>query len=233
MYNLYSFGCSFSSVNFKNNEINHYGYLQHKLYNELLAEKLNLNLINYAYEGRGNNSIILDFTETEFEDNSLVIIQLTISNRIEFRKDKTPLDRDIQSNNRHNITQPITSATLAHFSNKVITKRQIETYLDFVNEWDNIIVFTDIYNIVNSIKKKQIKYPSCKFLLISADRIKKELFENNLHLYDYIKLNGFCLDNIQTWHMYGKLINDKKYLDNFHFSLNGNETLYKNILNIL
>jgi hypothetical protein len=33
--------------------------------------------------------------------------------------------------------------------------------------------------------------------------------------------------------MYGKLLNDKKYLGNVHLSPNGNKTLYKNILNIL
>ncbi len=46
MNNLYSFGCSYSSVNFKNAQYKYRGYPEHKLYNELLAEELNLNLIN-------------------------------------------------------------------------------------------------------------------------------------------------------------------------------------------
>jgi hypothetical protein len=179
MGNLYSFGCSYSSVDFKNSNCIHEGYPKHKLYNELLAEELNLNLINDAYEGRGNNSIILNFAETEFEDNSLVIIQLTYSNRIEFRKDNKIVSPTITTT----MAYPITSATLEHFSNEIITKKHIETYLDFVNEWDKILIFTDIYNIVNSIKKKQIKYSSCKFLLITPNKIQKEIFENNLNLY--------------------------------------------------
>jgi len=234
MNNLYSFGCSFSSVDFKNTKIKHYGYPEHKLYNELLAEKLNLNLINDAYEGRGNNSIILGFAETEFKNNSLVIIQLTFPNRLEFRKNKIPIDGNKWSNNRYSsITQPISSATLTHFSNEVITQKHIETYLDFVNEWDKILIFTDIYNIVNSIKKKQIKYPNCKFLLITPNSVQKELFENNLYLYEYIKLNGFYSNNIQNWDMYGKLINDDRYKDDPHLSPNGNKKLYEIILNIL
>jgi len=223
MNNLYSFGCSFSSVDFKNGQINQFGYIKHRLYNELLAENLNLNLICNAYEGRGNNSIILDFAETEFEDNSLVIIQLSFSNRIEFRKESKI----------NKISAPITSATLTHFSNEVITEKHKETYLDFVNTWNDILIFNDIYQIVNSIKKKEAKYPNCKFLLITPHYVKKQLFEKNMNLHNYIKLNQFLNLNVETWTQYGIKINDKKYLGNGHLSPNGNETLYKNILNIL
>lgn len=229
MGNLYSFGCSYSSVKFKNAQYIHKKYPEHKLYNELLAEELNLNLINDAYEGRGNNSIILGFAETEFEDNSLVIIQLTFPNRIEFRKN----NKIITPINTTTISQPITSATLEHFSNEIITQRHKETYLDFVNEWNKILTFTDIYNIVNSIKKKQIKYPNCKFLLITPNNIQKEIFENNLDLYEYITLNGFYKMNIEDWDTYGKLINDDKYKGDRHCSPNGNKKLYEIILNII
>jgi hypothetical protein len=230
MNNLYSFGCSFSSVNFKNYYINTFNYVNHKLYNELLAEKLNLNLINEAYEGIGNNSIILNFAETEFKDNSLVIIQLTFPNRIEFRKENNTNDFTTTIGT---ITQPISSATLTHFSNEVITEKHKETYLDFVNTWDDILTFNDIYQIVNSIKKKEAKYPNCKFLLITPHYVKKQLFEKNINLHNYIKLNQFLNLNVETWTQYGIKINDKKYLGDGHLSPNGNETLYKNILNIL
>jgi hypothetical protein len=224
MNNLYSFGCSFSSVDFKNGQINQFGYIKHRLYNELLAENLNLNLICNAYEGRGNNSIILDFAETDFEDNSLVIIQLSFSNRIEFRKESKI----------NKISAPITSATLqSKYDDIDVTEKHIETYLDFVNTWNDILIFNDIYQIVNSIKKKEAKYPNCKFLLITPHYVKKQLFENNLDLHNYIKLNQFLNLNVETWNEYGIKINDKKYLGNGHLSPNGNETLYKNILNIL
>jgi hypothetical protein len=224
MNNLYSFGCSFSSVDFKNAQINQFGYIKHRLYNELLAENLNLNLICNAYEGRGNNSIILDFAETEFEDNSLVIIQLSFSNRIEFRKESKI----------NKISAPITSATLqSKYDDIDVTEKHIETYFDFVNTWNDILIFNDIYQIVNSIKKKEAKYPNCKFLLITPHYVKKQLFENNLDLHNYIKLNQFLNLNVETWTQYGIKINDKKYLGNGHLSPNGNETLYKNILNIL
>jgi hypothetical protein len=228
MKNLYSFGCSDSSVNFKNAQYKYRGYPEHKLYNELLAEELNLNLINDAYEGRGNNSIILKFVESDFKNTDLVIIQLTFPHRIEFRKDNIPVYM-----NPHTISQPITSATLPHVVHKLITQKQFETYIDFVNEWENILMFTDIFNIVNSIKLKQKKYPNCKFLLITPNEIKKEIFTNNLDLYKNINLNGFYKMGIETWEMYGKLINDDRYIDDKHFSPIGNQKLYEIILNIL
>jgi hypothetical protein len=228
MGNLYSFGCSFSSINFKNAYCIHGGYPEHKLYNELLAEKLNLNLINDAYEGRGNNSIILKFAESDFKNTDLVIIQLTLPHRMEFRKENTITDY-----NSITISQPITSATLPHVVHKLITQKQFETYIDFINEWEDILMFTDIFNIVNSIKLKQKKYPNCKFLLITLNEIKKEIFTNNLDLYKNINLNGFCNMGIETWEMYGKLVNDDRYIGDTHFSPIGNQKLYEIILNIL
>jgi hypothetical protein len=228
MNNLHSFGCSFSSVNFKNKCVEDRGYIEYKLYNELLAEKLNLNLICSSYEGRGNNSIILDFAETDFKNTSLVIIQLTFPHRIEFRKNNI-----LDDYNSDTITQPITSATLSHLSHKGITEKHIETYINFVDEWYDILAFTDIYNITNSINKKQIKYPNCKFLLITPDEIKKEIFKNNLNLYKNINLNGFLNLNFETWVEYGKKINDSRYFKDGHLSTNGNQKLYENILNII
>jgi hypothetical protein len=226
--NLYSFGCSFSSVNFKNKCVKDRGYIEHKLYNELLAEKLNLHLICSSYEGRGNNSIILDFAETDFKDTSLVIIQLTFPHRIEFAKNNISDD-----DNSNTITQPITSATLSHLSYKGITEKHVETYINFVDEWHDVLAFTDIYNITNSINKKQIKYPNCKFLLMTPDKIKKEIFKNNLNLYKNINLNGFLNLNFETWVEYGKKINDSRYFKDGHLSPNGNQKLYENILNII
>lgn len=196
MAKLYSYGCSFSDVSFKNDEIKLRGYNEHKLYTELLSKKLNLELEYNASPGRGNNSILLDFALSNFEDNSIIIIQLTLFTRIELLVKHTNPNVLRYS---EPAVGPFTSATLTHFKDDLnINDKFINTYINFVDVFYDIICFTDLYNTFKIIEDKKKKYKNCKFLVISAGLINEENFKNDKHLIDMISINGFMNKNYPT-----------------------------------
>jgi hypothetical protein len=202
--------------------------MDYKLYTELLSEELNLDLICDAYEGRGSNSIILNFAVTEFEENSIVIIQLTFPNRIELVKQYNK-----KSKNENKISYPLSFATLDHYNDDPdITFEHKKTYIDFVSTYYDILTFNDIFFVTKIIKEKKIKYPSCKFILITPHLVKQNLFDKNIELLDYISYDGFFYD-FENWDLYGKLVNEKKYINDLHLSKNGNIEFYKKLLKII
>ncbi len=189
MAKLYSFGCSFSDVLFKNNEVKLHNYKEHKLYTELLSKRLNLELVYNARPGRGNNTMLLDFALTDFEDDSIVIIQLTLFTRIELLvKHENP---NILRYSKPTLG-PFTSATITHFKNDLnINNKHIDTYVNFVDVFYDILCFNDLHNTFQIIENKKRKSNNCKFLVITAGEVLEEKFKDDKHLFDMISINGF------------------------------------------
>jgi len=218
MAKLYSFGCSFSDVDFKNAEIKGKNYPEHKLYTELLSDKLNLELVTDAYVGRGNNTILLNLAMSDFEDESKIIIQLTIFDRLELKK---WFNRDYEPTNGY-IT-PFTHATLTHFTDdKDIKKEHLEDYLYFVTTFYDILQFNDLYNLNEIIKNKKNKCKNCKFYVITPLKIDTKKFLRFEHLIDIVHINGFMNEKYEYWSY-----------DDRHLSDKGNLTLFNDLLKII
>jgi hypothetical protein len=221
MDKLYSFGCSFSDVIFKNNNILLYNYNQHKLYTELLAEKLELELVCNARPGRGNNTMLVDIASTDFEDNSIIIIQLTFFYRLEF------LIKSYDSKTLHFESpkiRPFTSATLEQWETDMyINKKHIESYANFVETFYDILCFNDLYSIFNVIENKKLKSKNCNFFVISAEPINKKNFEKDKYLFNMICLNGF-MDS----HIYPNYSDTDPHLNEL-----GNLNLFTNLYKII
>jgi hypothetical protein len=219
MGKLYSFGCSFSDVIFKNAEIKTKGYPKHKLYTELLADSLNLELITDAYDGRGNNTILLNLAMSDFDDNSIVIIQLTISNRLELKK---WYNKDVTFESDVKITH-FTHATMNHFADdKDINRQHLEDYTYFVTTFYDILCFNDLHNLNNIIKNKENKFKNCKFYVITALKYETDLFLRNEYLRDIIDINGIMTGRYDNWSH-----NDP------HLTDEGNLTLFNDLYKII
>lgn len=88
MSNLFVFGCSYS----ENYHFNYDGYVKYydflgkhfpKTWSQILSEKLNYNLLNYAEGGSGNNQIFNKFCKKcdEIKKNDIVILQWSFIER--------------------------------------------------------------------------------------------------------------------------------------------------------
>lgn len=226
MSKLYTFGCSFSDVNYKNNTIKHNNYPEHMLYTELLSNELKLELVNNGYSGRGSNSILLDFAAEQFEDNSVVIVQLTLPERVELRK----INRNLPM--KLDVSGPITHSSILHYKNDPdITEKHVESYVEFVYTFNDILTFTDVYFAAETIFKKEKQYPTCRFYLITPHLVKKELFVENSEHFKKINLNGFIYsEKHDNWIDYAKRTKNMEINDDPHLSPLGNYTLFDEII---
>lgn len=216
---LYSFGCSFSSITYKEKCIRDFNYPNYKLYNELLSEKLNLELKCDAYEGAGNNSILIDLASQDFEDNSTIVVQLTYFHRLELRKSfNLPL-----LDSKISVSGPITSATIHHFGqDDQITEVHIQDYLNFVTSFHDILCFNDLFILDKIIQTKKKNQKNLKFICLTADEVNEKLFTTNKNLLDNITLNGFHKIGYETWS-----ISDP------HLNPNGNKKLTEDLFKII
>lgn len=245
MSKLYSFGCSFTSIKWKDWCIAKYGYPDNHLYTELLSHKLGLELIDSSYEARGNNSILLDFASTKFEDNSVVILQLTGFSRYEFIN----FHSDIKENETwyldKNIIGPITSASIrfGEGGDRFFSLEDTKTYFDFVLSFEKLFLINDLYNATKLISKFEKEYPTCKFILTTIENVKNPIFnvvedfyKKRKDIIDRIDYNGFYEYNINfTWEKYCEehgIENDFMKTDK-HLNQLGNTIVYEKILSKL
>lgn len=67
-----------------------------KSWSEIVAEKLNYNLINFATSGNSNDGILLNIIDTDFDSSDIVIVMMTFPGRIMIAKDKTVMPSHIK-----------------------------------------------------------------------------------------------------------------------------------------
>jgi hypothetical protein len=239
---LYSFGCSFTSLDWKNWCVTQYNYPQNRLYTELLAEELGLELIDSSYSARGNNSILLDFASTSFEDDSVIILQLTGFNRYEFLN----FDSSIQRNQTwcfdDYLKGPITTASIkfGEGGDGFFNLDDTQTYFDFVTKFEPLFLINDLYNANKLIQKKEKENKSCKFLLLTIENIFNPIFnvDNDFFikrkdLIDRINYNGFYEDNREyIWKNWAEKnnINNQQMLNDYHLTEEGNKKVFDKLI---
>jgi hypothetical protein len=184
-----------------------------------LADSLNLELITDAYAGRGNNTILLNLAMSDFDDNSIIVIQLTVSNRLELKKwfnNDAPIEPNFN-------VRPFTHATINHFDDdKDIKKEHLEDYIHFVTTFYDILCFNDLYQLNEIIKNKKNKCKNCKFYVITARKYETYLFLRHEHLNNIIDINGIMTKRYDSWSSEDPHLNDK-----------GSLTLFNDLLKII
>lgn len=244
MKRLYSFGCSFTSIDWKNWCISEYGYPPNKLYTELLADELGLELIDSSYSARGNNSILLDFASTTFDDNSVVILQLTGFNRFEF----LTFDKDIQKNQTwyfdDYLKGPVSTASIkfGEGGDRFFNLEDTKMYFNFVTQFEKIFLVNDLFNANKLIKKKEKENKGCKFLLLTIENIFNPIFnvDNDFYkrrkdLIDSISYNGFYEDNKEfIWKNWveEKGVNNQQMLNDYHLTEEGNSRVFDKLIRL-
>jgi hypothetical protein len=242
---LYSFGCSFTSLKWKNWCVSKHGYPEYELYTETLSNKLGLELIDSSYEARGNNSILLDFASTKFEDNSVIILQLTGFSRYEFINFHSKIKENETWYLDKNIIGPITSASIrfGEGGDRFFSLEDTKTYFDFVLSFEKLFLINDLYNATKLISKFEKEYPTCKFILTTIENVENPIFnvvedfyEKRRDIIDRIDYNGFYEYNIDlTWEKYCEehgIENDFMKTDK-HLNQLGNTIVYEKILSKL
>lgn len=242
MKRLYSFGCSFTSLDWKNWCVKEYNYPPNKLYTELLAEELGLELKDSSYSARGNNSILLDFASTKFEDNSVVVLQLTGFNRLEFLN----FNSDIKKNQTwcfdDYLIGPITTASIkfGEGGDRFFNIDDTNLYFDFVTKFEGIMLINDLYNATKLIKKKEEETIGCKFILLTIENVMNPIFNvvddfytKRSDIINRIDYNGFYEDNKEfTWKNYCiEMGIDNEHMKNdAHLTQTGNKKVFDKVL---
>ena len=242
MKRLYSFGCSFTSLDWKNWCVSQYGYPPNKLYTEILADEFGLELIDSSYSARGNNSILLDFASTSFEDDSLVILQLTGFNRLEFLS----FDKDIQKNQTwcfdDYLKGPITTASIkfGEGGDGFLSLEDSRMYFNFVTQFEKFFLINDLFNANKLIKKKEAENKGCKFLLLTIENIYNPIFNVDTEFYirrkdlvNRINYNGFYEDNKECiWKNWAEEngIDNQQMLNDYHLTEVGNKKVAEKLI---
>jgi hypothetical protein len=88
MNNLFTFGCSYTAGYDENASINYKKYKEHrgnfpKVWPEILAQLLSLELMNYGMGASGNNEIFITFCQkcNDFKKDDIVIVEWTFMER--------------------------------------------------------------------------------------------------------------------------------------------------------
>lgn len=154
MGNLFTFGCSYTD-SFENNMIHPYvRYKEYKGYfprtwNDMLAEKIGLNLINYGVGGSGNDYIFQNFLThlDEYKTDDVVIVQWTYNTRFKWTIDKpdggrrwihnhTPLFQEVLDYFKSNLTMDEFSKK---FTEILTLERSYEIYMEDTINYERII----------------------------------------------------------------------------------------------
>jgi hypothetical protein len=154
MDNLFTFGCSYTD-SFENNMIPPYvKYKEYKGYfprtwNDILSEKMNLNLINYGVGGSGNDFIFQKFLThlDEFKSNDVVIVQWSYNTRFKWTIDKpdggrrwihnhTPLFQEVLDYFKSDLNMDEFSRK---FTDILTLERGYEIYMEDIINYEKII----------------------------------------------------------------------------------------------
>jgi hypothetical protein len=194
---LYTFGCSNTAPYHELTK----GYRDYKkfrggsfppIWSELLAEKLNCELVNYAIPGSGNDSIFYEFCKhiNEIEKDDLIIIGWTFIARYMWPDIKNK--EWIHISGAYNSKIELTQSTHWQIIENRMNEEAIKMYTDQIYMWINLI------NRVSESVGFTVKYWSSDGNIIYPNSLSfpfKGLNSENVlvlrqYIFEYIKILG-------------------------------------------